>query len=160
MLVLVFYLGEVMYIIKYEHVREVSPMVKLKSAPRMPEYFAGFFNYRGSLVPVIDLRQLIQQEPCRMRLSTRIILAEYQMPDDPEPRVLGLIAERVTEAARIPESAFVQTGVQFNDAPYLGEFVMEGEEMIQCIDMNRLVERFHFLNRLDPALPEYVDPAH
>ena len=147
-LVLVFYLGEVMYIIKYERVREVSPMVALKHIPRMPEYFAGFFNYRGMLAPVIDLRRLIQDEPCRMRLSTRIILVDYRAADGGD-HVIGLIAERVTEAVHKPLTSFMPAGIQFQEAPYLGEFVMEDNAMIQCIDLDRLVEKFHFLNTLE-----------
>jgi chemotaxis-related protein WspB len=150
MLVLIFYLGEVMYIIKYERVREVSPMVLLKSIPRMPDYFAGFFNYRGMLVPVIDLRHLIQGEPCKMRLSTRIILVDYHSSDG-SPQVLGLIAERVTEAVRKPKENFVAAGINFDHAPYLGEFIMENNSMIQCIDLDHLVEKFRFLNLLDTA---------
>jgi chemotaxis-related protein WspB len=148
MLVLVFYLGEVMYIIKYERVREVSPMVLLKPIPRMPDYFAGFFNYRGMLVPVIDLRRLIQGDPCRMRLSTRIILVDYENGEG-KSQVLGLMAERVTEAVRKPKENFVSAGINFDEAPYLNEFIMENNSMIQCIDLDKLVEKFRFLNLLD-----------
>ena len=51
MLVLLFYLGDVMYTMKCEKVREVAPLVKLKEMPHTPDYFAGLFNYRGVIVP-------------------------------------------------------------------------------------------------------------
>ena len=76
MLVLQFYLGDVMYVIKCERVREVAPMVALKKMPHAPDCVAGLFNYRGMIVPVIDLRQLIHGVPCQLRLSTRIILVD------------------------------------------------------------------------------------
>ncbi len=147
MLVLVFYLGEVMYIIKHQHIREVSPMVQLKRAAHMPSYFAGFFSYRGDVVPVLDLRLLIQGEACRMRLSTRILLVEYVAKMDGTRRVLGLIAERVTEAVRKPKESFAQAGVEFQNTPYLDEFMMEGEDMIQCINLDKLVNHLDFLNQ-------------
>ena len=99
MLVLLFYLGDVMYTIECQHVREIAPMVTLKELPRAPEFFVGFFNYRGMIVPVIDLGQLIHDSPCRKRLSTRIILVDY-LKNDSTPAVYGLIAERVTEAIK------------------------------------------------------------
>ena len=148
MLVLIFYLGDTMYTMKCERVREVAPMVKLKQVPHTPDYFAGLFNYRGVVVPVIDLRQLIQGCPCQMRLSTRIILVDY-VKEDKSPAIVGLMAERVTEAARKSQDAFVSPGLAMQDAPYLGGFIMEDKEMIQYIDLDLLPETFRFLPLLE-----------
>ncbi len=148
MLVLLFYLGDTMYTMKCERVREVAPMVKLKEVPHAPDYFAGLFNYRGEVVPVIDLRQLIQGRPCEMRLSTRIILVDYHR-EDHTPYLIGLIAERVTEAVRKADDAFVSPGLSMQDAPYLGGFVMQEKEMIQYIDLDLLPETFRFLPMLE-----------
>ena len=148
MLVLLFYLGDTMYTMKCERVREVAPMVKLKEVPHTPDYFAGLFNYRGIVVPVIDLRRLIQSQPCQMRLSTRIILVDY-LRDDNTPYIIGLMAERVTEAVRKSEDAFISNGLSMHDAPYLGGFVMEDKEMIQYIDLDLLPEKFQFLPMLE-----------
>ena len=148
MLVLIFYLGDTMYTMKCDRVREVAPMVKLKQVPRTPEYFAGLFNYRGVVVPVIDLRQLIQGRPCRMRLSTRIILVDY-VKEDNSPAIVGLMAERVTDAAKKSQDAFVSPGLSVQEAPYLGGFVMEGNDMIQYIDLDLLPKSFQFLPLLE-----------
>jgi len=147
MLILFFYLGDVKYSIKCEKVREVAPMVTLKDVPNTPEYFAGLFNYRGMIVPVIDLCRLIQGRPCKMRLSTRIILVDYKK-DDNTPYVLGLMAERVTEAVRRPKDAFLSPGINMGEAPYLGGVVMEEKKMIQYIDLDLLPESFNFLPML------------
>ncbi len=147
MLILFFYLGDVKYSIKCEKVREVAPMVTLKDVPNTPEYFAGLFNYRGMIVPVIDLCRLIQGRPCKMRLSTRIILVDYKK-DDNTPYVLGLMAERVTEAVRRPKDVFLSPGINMGEAPYLGGVVMEEKKMIQYIDLDLLPESFNFLPML------------
>ena len=148
MLVLIFYLGDTMYTMKCDRVREVAPMVKLKEVPHAPDYFAGLFNYRGVVVPVIDLRQLIQGCPCRTRLSTRIILVDY-LREDKIPIIIGLMAERVTDAVKKSQDAFVSPGLSMQDAPYLGGFIMEGNEMIQYIDLDLLPETFRFLPMLE-----------
>lgn len=144
MLVLIFYLGDTMYTMRADRVREVAPLVKLKKVPHTPDYFAGLFNYRGVVVPVIDLRQLIEGCPCRMRLSTRIILVDY-LKEDESPAIIGLMAERVTDAARKSEDAFVSPGLRAKDTPYLGGFILEGNEMIQSIDLDFLPKSFPFL---------------
>lgn len=143
MLVLVFYLGDVMYIIKHHHIREISPMVKLKQIPQSPSYFAGFFNYRDTLVPVLDLRQLLHHEPCRMRLSTRIILLDYRLPGQTQPQTLGLIAEQVTETLRKSPEDFITSNLLLNKNSYLDEVIMENNQVIQCINLQRLAEQLH-----------------
>ncbi|MEJ2587997.1 MAG: chemotaxis protein CheW [Deltaproteobacteria bacterium] len=151
MLVLLFYLGDTLYTMRCDRVREVAPVVKLKEVPNAPAYFAGLFNYRGVVVPVIDLRQLIQGHPCNMRMSTRIILVDYLRKDN-TPYVIGLMAERVTETLRKSEDDFVQTGLNVNQAPYLSGLMMEDSDMIQYIDIDRLPQSVKILQ-----LPESAD---
>ena len=137
MLVLYFYLGDVMYAIKCDRVREIAPMVELKEMPHAPEFFTGLFNYRGIIVPVVDLRRLIQGETCKDRLSTRIILVDYSVQND-DTGILGLRAERVTEALMKSEEAFIPSSVEMEEAPYLGAVMMDGGHMIQYVDVERL----------------------
>ncbi|MFP4085935.1 MAG: chemotaxis protein CheW [Desulfobacteraceae bacterium] len=144
MLVLLFYLGDTMYTMRCDKVREVAPVVKLKEVPHTPDYFAGLFNYRGTIVPVIDLRRLIQGRPCEMRMSTRIILVDYAR-EDHTFYIIGLMAERVTETLRKSEDAFVWPGLNMNGAPYLGGMVMEDRDMIQYLDVDRLPQSLKFL---------------
>jgi len=153
MLVLVFYLGDVMYIIKHHHIQEISPMVKLKHIPKSPAYFAGFFNYRDTLVPVIDLRQLLHNESCRMRLSTRIILVNYKLPEQTQLQTMGLMAERVTETLRKSPEDFVASNLLLNTNNYLDEAIMENNQLIQCINLERLAEQLHHARSQPPSSP-------
>ncbi|MDM8515369.1 chemotaxis protein CheW [Desulfobacterales bacterium HSG16] len=144
MLVLLFYIKDVMYTVKCDRVREIAPIVNLKDVPHSPEYFAGYFNYRGTIVPVIDLCRLIRGSLCRIRLSSRIILVDYKN-EGGKSNILGLLAERVTETVMKPDNAFVQPSIRSEDAPFLGGIVMEQGEMIQYIDLDLLPDCVHFL---------------
>lgn len=153
MLVLYFYLGDVMYAVKCARVREIAPMVELKEMPHAPEYFAGLFNYRGLIVPVVDLRQLIQGKACQDRLSTRIILVDYSNQDGNET-ILGLRAERVTEAVMKSEEALIPSSVELQKAPYLGSVLMDGDSMIQYVDLERLTASLNLKSARDLYEPE------
>ena len=137
-----------MYTIKCERVREIAPMVNLKAVPHAPEYFAGYFNYRGSVVPVIDLCWLIEGRPCLKRLSTRIILVDY-LRKNSTPYILGLIAERVTETVMKPDDSFMKPGLTSDKASFLGGIVMEQKQMIQYIDLDKLPNCIGFLPMLE-----------
>lgn len=151
---LLFELEEMMYAIDCEKIIEIAPLVTLKALSDKGASFAGFFNYRGQVVSVIDLCRLLTGRPCRMRLSTRIILVDYSGKGD-RSDIIGLIAERVTETVRKPEDAFVFSGIRSADAPYLGGIVMEQKKMIQYIDLDLLPNCIAFLPKdaPEPDLP-------
>jgi chemotaxis-related protein WspB len=162
MLVLQFYLGDVMYVIECDRVKEVAPMVALKQIPHSPACVAGLFNYRGTIVPVIDLRQYIHDTACQLRLSTRIILVEYLRPDK-SPGMFAIMAERITEAVDRPKSAFIAPAIMMEEAPYLGGILMENDEMIQLIDLNRLGKNLKFLSifeEMEDEFETYVTEGH
>jgi chemotaxis-related protein WspB len=96
-------------------------------------------------VPVIDLRQFIHKTPCQLRLSTRIILVEY-LRQDKTRGVFGIMAERITEAVDKPKEDFIPPGIAMKDAPYLGGILMENNEMIQLLDLERLAKSLQILS--------------
>lgn len=156
MLVLRFYLGKQMYVINCSKVKEIAPMVALQKVPHAPPCVAGLFNYRGMIVPVIDLHQFIHGSPCQLRMSTRIILVDY-LRQDKTPGVFGIMAERITEAVNKSRRDFIPSGITMKNAPYLGGILMENKEMIQFIDLDRLSESLHFLPMLENSLGYVVD---
>ena len=137
MLMLLFYAGNNLYAIESSKVVEVIPRVGLRKVNHLPEYVAGLFNYRGAIVPVIDLCHLIQGNPSRSYLSTRIVMVNYPVKDN-TLRYLGLMAERVTETLNKPDTELVDAGIKVNEAPYLGEMIVDEKGIIQCIRLEKL----------------------
>ena len=138
MLMLLFYVGNDLYALDSAQVVEVIPRVSLRKIHHAPDYVAGLFNYRGAIVPVIDLCHLIQGNPSRSHLSTRIIMVRYVGKDNAQ-HCLGLMAERVTETLDKPDTELVNSGIQMDDAPYLGEMIMDEKGMIQRIRLEYLL---------------------
>jgi chemotaxis-related protein WspB len=147
MLMLLFYVGDDRYALDSKRVVEVVPTVTLKKMHGAPQYIPGLFNYRGHLVPVIDLCLMIQGTPARAYLSTRIVLVNCQLPDTSEnnspnlrgPIILGLMAERVTETLDKPETEFVSPAIKVNSTPYLGETIADDRGMIQFVRVEHLL---------------------
>jgi chemotaxis-related protein WspB len=138
MLMLLFYVGNDLYALDSSQVVEIIPKVLLRKIHHAPEYIAGLFNYRGSIVPVIDLCHLIQGNPSRSHLSTRIIMVNY-VGRDQNKHYLGLMAEKITETLNKPDTELVDSGIQMDEAPYLGEMIMDEKGMIQCIRLESLL---------------------
>ena len=137
MLMLLFYVANDLYAVDSSRVVEIIPRVRLRKAHHVPEYVAGLFNYRGKIVSVIDLCNLISGQSSRFCLSTRIIMVSY--PHQEYGQIyLGLIAEKITETLNKPESDFVDSGIRIKEAPYLGGMLMDEKGIIQRIHIDKL----------------------
>jgi chemotaxis-related protein WspB len=138
MLLLLFQLGDDRYVLDSGLVAEVLPLVALTQIPQAPAGVAGLFNYRGTPVPAIDLTRLTMGRRAQARLNTRIVLVHY--PDrHGDPRLLGLIAERVTETVRRDVADFVASGVSSQGTPYLGPVATDVRGLLQWIDVATLL---------------------
>jgi chemotaxis-related protein WspB len=138
MLFLLFHLGSDCFALDTAQVVEILPQVNIRKMLRSPPGVAGTINYRGALVPVIDLSELALGHPAAQRLSTRIILARCSAADG-TPKLLGLIAEQATETMRCKPGDFVASGIVNDGAPYLGPIAMGPRGSVQQIDPSKLI---------------------
>jgi len=142
MLMLLFYVENDRYALDISHVLEVVPMVSFRKIYQGPDYLAGFFNYRGQIVPAIDLCQIIKGDESSYCLSTRMMMVNYQNKDNTK-HPLGLIAERVTDTINYSETELVATGME---AGILGKMIIDGQGTIQTIRVEKLLESVQLLD--------------
>lgn len=140
MLFIVFKAGNANYALEARKVIEVVPLVTLRACPGAPAYIAGLANYRGTGVPVVDLGRLVEGTPCAVYLSTRIILTPYAGEGN-QQRVIGLLAETVTNTVEREESDFSQNNVAVPGTACLGKLAVSGTGFIQRIVADQLVPK-------------------
>jgi chemotaxis-related protein WspB len=137
-LFLLFRLGKDRYALPATQVAEVLPMLEVKQIPLAPAAVRGAFDFRGRPVPLVDLSQMALGTPAAEQLSTRIVLVDY--PDGRGgTRLLGLLAEQVTETLRLRPEDFRDTGVGLPDAPWLGPVASDPGGLVQRIDVAQLL---------------------
>ncbi|WP_339522575.1 chemotaxis protein CheW [Pseudomonas sp. EA_35y_Pfl2_R111] len=134
-LYLLFNLDRDRYALTVHEVVEVLPLRRLKAFPQAPAWVAGGFEYRGALVPVIDLLVRACGRPAAQLTSTRLVLVHYR----PASRVLGLILEKASDTLRLPTSAFRDSGLASDEAPYLGAVQGCAQGLVQRIDVTGLL---------------------
>ncbi len=146
------------YAIDVARVVEVVPRINLRHLPHAPISLSGVFDYRGTVVPVVDLGILLGSESCRDRLSTRIVLvnshpsgaeqASTALPAAgnaaaaaPQRRwLLGLVAEQVSDVSSITPEQVISAAMQLPVTPYLGAIVEIGQEMVQLIQVDQILD--------------------
>lgn len=149
MLMLTFSLGEDQYAISARQVVEVISLVKLQKLSQAPKYTAGLLNYRGSIIPIIDLCELLTKNQHSHKFSTRIIVVNY-MSDQQMPYLLGLIAEKVTETLNIQETDLTHSRIPVDSPFYVGEIIKTEQGMILCIQVESLLSE----SQLKSLLPK------
>jgi chemotaxis-related protein WspB len=130
--------GKNQYAIATREVIEIVPWVTLRKIPHAPEYVSGMLNYRGIIVPVIDMTRLMTGTPSKPVLSTRIILVSYPGEND-NNHILGILAEQLAAIDDPKKKHFTDPGITVADAPYLGNISMDEKEIIQLIRIEALL---------------------
>lgn len=126
-----------LYAIASHDVVEVIPRVVLRPISGAPPHRAGVFNFRGQVVPVVDVAQLIGGSSCAEHLSSRIIMIR-QPPGEGGGGLLGLLAERVTDTLLKPIHAF-QLDRPDPARPWLGGVAHDERGLIQLLHTEALV---------------------
>ena len=155
MLLLSFRLGERAYAMPCLQILEVVPLATLEPVPGAPAYLAGQLDYRGHIVPVVDLRQLVAGEPCRPVLSTRIIIVK-QTAADAVIGAIGLVAERVVETLTMDPAEFHRAGVDVEHLRFLRGIALGAHGTIQLVDVPHLCEMLRSQSLTSPELRELL----
>lgn len=94
-----FKLGDELFAINVDQVREVLDLSQITKVPTAPAYMRGVVNVRGSAIPVVDLRLKFGLPATADTCNTRIVVMELTL--DGEPTVLGGIADSVHEVIEL-----------------------------------------------------------
>ncbi len=79
-------------------VKEINKMMDITQIPNSQSSVKGVVNLRGSVIPVVSLREKLNFSDKEYTNSTRIIVVEYQN------KSIGFIVDEVNEVLRIDSS--------------------------------------------------------
>jgi chemotaxis-related protein WspB len=144
MLFLLFDLDAHRYAIAATAIAEVLARGPVKAVPSTPAWISGLIDYRGTLVPVIDLPRLALGRAARELRSTRLVLAYDDDTNDATPLpppdartptapLIGLILEHATQIRRIPREAFTDSGIDTPNARWLGPVARDEHGLVQWV---------------------------
>ncbi|MFV1959454.1 MAG: chemotaxis protein CheW [Planctomycetota bacterium] len=148
MLAVVFHLGEDRYALPARRVAEIVPYIPLRGAPGAPAWVAGVFDYRGVVVPVVDLDRYVGLGPCPRRYSSRILVCMARAEttrghgDHEAGSLVGALAERVLDVQVVdPDAQGALAALGTSERPALGRLVKDETGLIQLVDVEDLIPR-------------------
>jgi purine-binding chemotaxis protein CheW len=131
-------LGDEVFALEIDKVREVLDFPTVTKIPRTPEFVRGVINLRGAVVPVIDLRVQFGMSPTERTVNTCVIILEVIV--DGDTVVVGALADSVREVVELSRE-------EMEPAPRIGsrlrtEFIKaigkSGGTMLIVLDMNKV----------------------
>ena len=139
LLLLLIHLGPDTYGLDVMDIVEVIPRIEVRPIPQAPDYVAGLISYRGTVVPLIDLKMMMRKEPCEAWLSTRIVIAECPVGEisgngeGTGKMTLAVLGERITETISVSQSELQSSGIEMSENSYLGKVTMRDQRMVQIL---------------------------
>ncbi len=91
----IFKLGKGEYGIDIMNVQEIGPYEEAISLPNSPAFIKGVINYRGNVIPVIDLKERLSIGDSSISKDTRIIVIKL------EDKEVGFIVDEASQTLRL-----------------------------------------------------------
>lgn len=132
--VITFRLGTETYGIDIASMREIVKLRAVTEVPRTPRFLRGIITLRGTVVPIIDLRQRMGIAPVEPTRSSRILIADH----GGEP--FGLIVDEVNRVVRMTneqiEASPLPGGI---DSEYISGLARVDGELIVLLQLAAVV---------------------
>jgi purine-binding chemotaxis protein CheW len=133
-----FSLGEEVFAVPVEVVREILDHEDPFRIPHGPDYLLGLRDVRGQGVPVIDLRLRLGMERTVKTPHTRILVLDVPVAD--RVLALGLVADRVFEVVPFRQEQIEKApdiGIRWR-SDYIAGVVRRDVGFVVIIDLARL----------------------
>ncbi|WP_374257838.1 chemotaxis protein CheW [Aquabacterium sp.] len=95
--------GQDTHVVSIEQVREILEVGRITPLPLTPPFVRGVMNLRGAVVPVIDLKARIGQEPAQIGRRSSVVIVTVGHGDSDGPLVVGLLVDGVSEVLEVTE---------------------------------------------------------
>jgi purine-binding chemotaxis protein CheW len=147
---LTFELADESYGVDILKVQEIRGWEAVREIPNTPDYIKGALNLRGSIVPIIDLRERFGMEKTEYSPVTVVIV--LCVDNSQGSNVMGIVADAVSDVLDIKLAEIKDTpklGSKI-DTRYMRGMYVGKKQMVMLLDVDELLdaEEFDGINEL------------
>jgi purine-binding chemotaxis protein CheW len=123
-----------------EHVVQIIEMVAITPLPKAPEIVAGVINFRGRVIPVVDVRKRLNLSALTYSLRTPIVISRIR------DHVTGLIVDSVSGVVQVAPAQLEEPTAIFSPEtrpplPLLSGVARLSDGLILILDLGTFLSR-------------------
>ena len=134
-----FALGREEYGVDILRVQEIRSWEPVSRIPNVPFYEKGVVNLRGSIVPIIDLRERFSLKFAEYTLLTVVVV--LQTSDSNKTRTMGVVVDSVSDVITVDKTK-IQDAPDFGTKvsnEFINGLVSVNERMVMLLDVDKLL---------------------
>lgn len=116
-------------------VQEITSMTKITRVPNAPYFVEGVINLRGKVIPVVDLRKILNLEPRIYDFTSRIIVLHI------DSKIIGVLVDRMNEVIWVNKNNIetnpTQTDSKVSESYIIGVVNLE-DKLIILLDLYKI----------------------
>ncbi|MDA3861845.1 MAG: chemotaxis protein CheW [Melioribacteraceae bacterium] len=116
-------------------VKEINKMMNVTQIPNSIGAVKGVVNLRGSVIPIVSLREKLGFSELEYTTSTRIIVVEYKSNN------IGFIVDEVNEVLRI-ESSIIESAPEMTtniESAFISGIAKLESRLLILLDLDRIL---------------------
>lgn len=121
------------YALPLASVDKIVRTVEITPLPKAPRIILGIINFRGRVIPVVNLRKRFGLPERDMELSDQLIIAETPL------RAVALLADRVDTVVEIDEQEIIKAGQIVPRTEYVEGVVKLAEDLLLIHDLAKFL---------------------
>ena len=132
---LTFALGQEEYGVEILKIQEIKGYSAVTPLPNAPSYVKGVLNLRGTIVPIVDLRQKFGLPEAPYTAFTVIVVVQVQ------GKTLGFVVDAVSDVLTVPSEAIQPTPDLHGqvDTSFLNGLAQSGEKLVILLDIDQVL---------------------
>lgn len=135
---LTFIMAEEEYGVDILAVQEIRGWESATPVPNSPEHIKGVINLRGTIVPIMDLRQRFGLQAIEYGEETVVVVLKIQTSRG--DRVMGIIVDAISDVYDVPTEDVKSTGLGENvNARFIRGLVSVNKGMVILLELEKLL---------------------
>jgi purine-binding chemotaxis protein CheW len=128
------------YGIEILSVQEIRGWEPMTSIPNSQDYVKGVINLRGTVVPVIDLRQRFQLPKIEYSEVTVVVIVKVLIGGN--EKIMGIVVDAVSDVYNLDIEAVSQTPAvgDMANKEFIDGLINVDDKMVVLLDLNKVLD--------------------
>ncbi len=138
---LTFLMGKDEFAVDILSVQEIHGWVEPRPMPDTPDYIKGVIDWRGFIVPIVDLRIRFKYQSITYNKTTVVIILKTEIDQDNQSGIIGIVVDAVSDVYDISNNVIMPApnmGIKV-DIEYIKGIAKIANSMIVILKVGKLI---------------------